>query len=122
MKRKMLLAITIAGTMGVTVLMLALPAMTVPRAGSQTEYRRPPGSTPPGLEQEIQRVEAEVDRIEQQALAQWQALPISSSTRMQQARILGQLLSLTRICRSTAMRLVVSATCRKRTSPGQFPC
>lgn len=51
-----------------------------------------PGLTPSVLDQEIKRVEREVDRIEQQALAEWRALPITSSTRMNQVRILGKLL------------------------------
>ena len=92
MKRRMLIALSITGAMGVTVLMVGFPPMTVRSADPPKGYRRPASSIPPGLEQEIQRVEAEVDRIEQQALAQWQALPITSSTRMQQARILGKLL------------------------------
>src|SRR5215813_9857804 len=47
---------------------------------------------PDGLDQEIQRVERDVDTIEQQALAEWRALPISPSTRMNQVRVLGKLL------------------------------
>ena len=50
------------------------------------------GVIPSGLEQEIKRVEREVDDIEQQALAEWRALPITSSTRMQQVQVLGKLL------------------------------
>jgi cytochrome c peroxidase len=50
------------------------------------------GVIPGGLEQEIKRVEREVDDIEQQALAEWRALPIDSSTRMQQVQVLGKLL------------------------------
>src|SRR6516225_4440280 len=49
-------------------------------------------SIPGGLDQEIRRVEREVDTIEQQALAEWRALPITSSTRMNQVRLLGKLL------------------------------
>ncbi len=51
-----------------------------------------PGLTPNVLDQEIKRVEREVDKIEQQALAEWHALPITSSTRMNQVRVLGKLL------------------------------
>ena len=40
-----------------------------------------PGLIPSGLEQEIKRVEAEVDQIEQQSIAEWRALAITSSTR-----------------------------------------
>jgi cytochrome c peroxidase len=47
---------------------------------------------PDGLDQEIQRVERDVDVIEQQALAEWRALPIAPSTRMNQVRLLGKLL------------------------------
>jgi len=50
------------------------------------------GVIPGGLEQEIKRVEREVDDIERQALAEWRALPIDSSTRMQQVQVLGKLL------------------------------
>jgi len=91
MKRRILMALSTAGAIGLAVLM-TFPAMTVTNRDPQKGNGHPHGSIPPGLEQEIQRVEAEVDRIEQQALAQWQALPINSSTRMQQARILGKLL------------------------------
>jgi cytochrome c peroxidase len=44
------------------------------------------------LDQEIRRVEGEVDQIEHQSIAEWHALPITSSTRMSQVRILGKLL------------------------------
>ena len=47
---------------------------------------------PSGLDREIRRVEADVDRIELQALGEWHALPINASTRMDQVRILGKLL------------------------------
>jgi len=50
------------------------------------------GLTQSVLDQEIKRVEREVDNIEKQALAEWRALPINSSTRMNQVRILGKLL------------------------------
>ena len=51
-----------------------------------------PGLIPSGLDQEIKRVEEDVDKIEQQAIAQWRALSITSSTRMDQMRLLGNLL------------------------------
>jgi cytochrome c peroxidase len=51
-----------------------------------------PGLIPSGLDQEIGRVEREVDAIEQQALAAWRALPIDSSTRLNQVRGLGKIL------------------------------
>jgi hypothetical protein len=47
-----------------------------------TASRSAPASIPSGLDLEIRRVEAEVDRIEQQALGEWHALPINGSTRI----------------------------------------
>src|SRR5215475_519327 len=52
----------------------------------------PPSLIPSGLDQEIKRVEREVDQIEQQAMAEWKALPIDPSTRMKQVQVLGKLL------------------------------
>jgi len=52
----------------------------------------PPGVIPADLDQEVQRVQGEVDQIFQQALAQWRALPINPSTRMPQVQLLGKLL------------------------------
>src|SRR5262249_55404445 len=49
-------------------------------------------SIPKEAEPEIRRVEREVDEIEQQAMAEWRALPINPLTRMDQVRILGKLL------------------------------
>src|SRR5215469_4034382 len=56
------------------------------------KYLDPRVSVPSAVEQEIRRVEREVDQIEQEALAEWHALPITPSTRMDQVRILGKLL------------------------------
>jgi len=47
---------------------------------------------PSGADQEIKRVEREVNQIEQQALAEWRALPVNDLTRMDQVRTLGKLL------------------------------
>jgi len=44
-----------------------------------------------GLEQEIERVEREVDQIEQQALAEWRALPRDPGSRLKQVQVLGKL-------------------------------
>ncbi len=67
--------------------------VTIFRTAEGQEYRyTQPGLIPSGLDPEIKRVEREVDTIEQQALAQWHALPITSSTRMNQVRVLGKLL------------------------------
>ncbi len=63
------------------------------RAAQGQDYPYPaPALIPRGLDQEIKRVEREVDNIEQQALVEWRALPIASSTRMNQVRVLGKLL------------------------------
>ena len=58
----------------------------------QESRDRAAGSIPSGLDQEIQRVEREIDTIQQQALAESRALPIEPSTRMNQVRALGKLL------------------------------
>ena len=91
MKRGTLMALSVAA-MAAAALSLVSSTMMISNSGPQKEDRRPLGSIPPGLGQEIQRVQTEVDRIEQQAMAEWHALPYASSTRMQQARILGKLL------------------------------
>jgi cytochrome c peroxidase len=49
-------------------------------------------SLPIGADQEIKRVEREVDQIEKQALAEWRALPTTPPNRMDQVRVLGKLL------------------------------
>ena len=68
-------------------------AAAIFRAAQAQEYLYPaPALIPSGLDQEIKRVEHEVDNIEQQALAEWRALPLTSSTRMNQVRVLGKLL------------------------------
>src|SRR5271169_5799273 len=70
-----------------------LGAAAIFRAAQAQEHLYPaPGLIPSGLDREIKRVEREVDNIEQQALAEWRALPINSSTRMNQVRVLGKLL------------------------------
>jgi cytochrome c peroxidase len=51
-----------------------------------------PGLIPSGLDQEIKRVEGEIDQIEQQSIADWHALAITPATRMSQMRLLGKLL------------------------------
>src|SRR5207244_5895327 len=50
-----------------------------------------PSLIPIGLEQEIQRIEKEVDQIEQQDLAQWPELPSNPGYRMKQVQVLGKL-------------------------------
>jgi cytochrome c peroxidase len=59
---------------------------------SGTASRSAPTLIPNGVDREIQRVEAEIDQIEQQAIGEWRALPINASTRLDQVRILGKLL------------------------------
>lgn len=48
--------------------------------------------TPSGLDPEIKRVEREIDVLQEQALAEWRALPINSLTRLDQVRVLGKIL------------------------------
>src|SRR5882724_10508213 len=51
----------------------------------------PPGLIPADLESEIQRVNDEIDKIFDEALAEWKALPINSGTQMRQIQLLGKL-------------------------------
>lgn len=71
--------------------LLAAGAMFHAVRGQESFYAAP-GVIPRGLDQEISRVEREVDTIEQQALAEWRVLPIANSTRMHQVRLLGKIL------------------------------
>jgi cytochrome c peroxidase len=54
--------------------------------------RSAPSLIPSGLEREIERVEREVDQIEQQALARWRAMRGNPGSRMKQVQVLGELL------------------------------
>ena len=48
------------------------------QTGSSPAYfPYPPGVIPADVDQEVQRIQGEVDHISQQALAQWRALPIN---------------------------------------------
>src|SRR5258706_7620633 len=80
---------TVCGILGTLAISHKASAL---RGNSTEDYRYAPGLIPSGLAQEIRRVEGEVDQIEQQALAEWRALPINSSTRMKQVQVLGKLL------------------------------
>ena len=91
MKQETLMALSLTA-MVAAALGIASSTATAPQSRPQEAYGRLPASIPSGLEQEIQRVQSDVDRIERQALAEWQALPHTSSTRVQQTRILGKLL------------------------------
>ena len=51
----------------------------------------PPGFIPADLNAEIDRVNREIDGIENEALAQWRALPINPGTAKRQVEILGKL-------------------------------
>ena len=51
----------------------------------------PSGLIPADLVQETQRVNAEIDRLEEEALRQWKELPITASTQMRQMQLLGKL-------------------------------
>src|SRR6266849_5484143 len=62
-------------------------ALSLPRGG----FPARPGN-PPGLAQEISRVEAEVDHIFADALKEAAAIPDDPGHRMQQTRILGKLM------------------------------
>lgn len=71
---------------------LLLGVAVLLRTAEGQESRDRAAAIPGDVEREILRVEREVDVIEQQAIAQWRALPIESTTRMSQVRILGKIL------------------------------
>ncbi|MBV8359962.1 MAG: cytochrome C [Deltaproteobacteria bacterium] len=51
----------------------------------------PAGLLPSNLDPELMRVAREVDHIENEAISQWQALPLRPDTRLRQIQILGKL-------------------------------
>jgi cytochrome c peroxidase len=81
-----------AGATILGMVVVFLHAAFAQTGSSPAYFPYPPGVISADLDQEIQRVQREVDQIFQQALAQWRALPINSSTRMLQVQLLGKLL------------------------------
>jgi cytochrome c peroxidase len=81
-----------AGATILGMIVVFLHAAFAQTGSSPAYFPYPPGVIPADLDQEIQRVQGEVDLIFQQALAQWRALPINPSTRMPQVQLLGKLL------------------------------
>jgi cytochrome c peroxidase len=51
----------------------------------------PPGLIPQDLQAETIRVQGEIDRLEQEAISQWQALPLNPGTAMRQIQLLGKI-------------------------------
>jgi cytochrome c peroxidase len=51
----------------------------------------PPGLIPPDLQAETIRVMGEIDRLEQEAISQWKALPLNAGTAMRQIQLLGKI-------------------------------
>ena len=51
----------------------------------------PKGLIPQDLESETNRVNAEIDRLKQEAIAEWRALPKNSGTAMRQIQLLGKI-------------------------------
>jgi cytochrome c peroxidase len=99
MKHGTLVKLSIASIVVVTaVIVLVTRIVSTQKGLSQIKkedgvyFPYPPAVIPADLEKEIKRVQGEVDQIEKKALSQWKALPINSSTRMQQVQILGKLL------------------------------
>ena len=90
MKSPIITGLLAAAGIVLTAVLFSVAQGQVGKSGAAN--RSAPSLIPSGLEPEIQRVEKEVDQIEQQALAQWRALPIDPSTRMKQVRVLGELL------------------------------
>lgn len=63
-----------------------------PRDAARYEQSVTPAWLPAGADQEISRVEREVDQIEKQALTEWRSLRTIPLNRMAQVRVLGKLL------------------------------
>ena len=81
-----------AGATILGIVVVFVHAACAQTGSSPVYFPYPPGVIPADLDQEIQRVQGEVDHIFQQALAQWRALPSNSSIRMPQVQLLGKLL------------------------------
>ena len=99
MIRKRTLTILWAGC-AMVVLALVITSRTVSAqngnsgTGSQascTYFPYPSGVIPSDLQNETNRVGREIDLIEAEALAQWQALPINPGTAMRQVQLLGKI-------------------------------
>src|SRR5258708_1251729 len=89
----MLYARTIVPACGAVLLLAAIFHEALGQDGNAgNEYPYRPGVIPSGLNQEIKRVESEIDQIEHEAMAEWRAIPAGTSSQMRQVRILGKLL------------------------------
>src|SRR6266446_331792 len=66
-----------AGATILGIVVVFVHAACAQTGSSPVYFPYPPGVIPADLDQEIQRVQGEVDHIFQQALAQWRALPIN---------------------------------------------
>src|SRR5579863_881353 len=56
-----------------------------------TYFPYPPGLIPADLPYQSTRVMGEIDKLEQEAMAQWQALPLNTGTAMRQQQLLGKI-------------------------------
>jgi cytochrome c peroxidase len=77
---------------------IVIRIMNVPGAAQQPPQGQPsvydpypPGLIPPDLKAETDRVNGEIDRIEQEAISQWRALPKNAGTAMRQIELLGKI-------------------------------
>src|SRR6516164_5343830 len=78
--------------LGIAVLWYRQFTQAAPRYAARYEQSVTPAWLPAGADQEITRVEREVDQIEKQALTEWRSLPMTPLNRMAQVRVLGKLL------------------------------
>jgi cytochrome c peroxidase len=89
----MLYARALFATGGTVLLLAVLLHKAAGQDGNPwNDYPYRPSVIPTGLDQEISRVEREIDQIEQHALAEWRTTPAGPSNRARQVRILGKLL------------------------------
>ncbi len=83
------LSLAIAATISAT---LSIHGFAVQSHSNQPVYSPyPPGLIPSDLPSETRRVNAEIDRSERMALAEWRALPANGGTAMRRQQLLGKL-------------------------------
>jgi cytochrome c peroxidase len=86
------LFLALLSIMCIAVLLQRKYTQAAPQYAARSEQSVTPAWLPPGADQEISRVEREVDQIEKQALTEWRALPTNPLNRMAQMRVLGKIL------------------------------
>jgi cytochrome c peroxidase len=93
MFRNMAIALTCATGLGLLIAIAILSADTsdsgAPQAPVYSPY--PAGLIPKDLDAETDRVNREIEDLEQEAMSQWRALPKNGGTAMRQVQLLGKI-------------------------------